>query len=98
MSSAGIDPAALLPVAVATIRCGEAFNFDLYLRDAASRPVLYRGQNFKMQQSDLNALERRGIQTLFIQHSCLDLYERYLRERVLTDTTLSPTARFCAVR
>src|SRR5690242_13507389 len=80
MSTASLDPAALLPVAVATIRCGEAFKFDLYLRDAASRPVLYRGQNFRIQQSDLAALERRGIQTLFILHSSLDLYERYLRE------------------
>lgn len=98
MTPVSIDPAALLPVAVATIRCGEAFDFDLYLRDAASRPVLYRGQNFRMQQSDLSALERRGIQTLFIHHSSLDLYERYLRERVLTDASLPPEARFCAVK
>jgi HD-GYP domain-containing protein (c-di-GMP phosphodiesterase class II) len=98
MSTASLDPAALLPVAVATIRCGEAMNFDLYLRDAANRPVLYRGQNFRMQQSDLTALEKRGIQTLFIRHSSLDLYERYLRERVLTDPSLNPTARFCAVK
>ena len=98
MAPASLDPAALLPVAVATIRCGEAFDFDLYLRDAASRPVLYRGQNFKIQQSDLSALERRGIQTLFILHSSLDLYERYLREQVLTDPKLNPIARFCAVK
>jgi hypothetical protein len=98
MATASLDPASLLPVAVSTIRCGEAFHFDLYLRDAASRPVLYRGQNFQIQQSDLAALERRGIQTLFILHSSLDLYERYLREQVLTDATLNPTARFCAVK
>jgi HD-GYP domain-containing protein (c-di-GMP phosphodiesterase class II) len=98
MSPAPLDPAALLPVAVATIRCGEAFNFDLYLRDAASRPVLYRGQNFKIEPSDLATLERRGIQTLFILHTSLDLYERYLREQVLTDASLNPVARFCAVK
>jgi HD-GYP domain-containing protein (c-di-GMP phosphodiesterase class II) len=98
MATASLDPAALLPVAVSTIRCGEAFHFDLYVRDAASRPVLYRGQNFQIQQSDLAALERRGIQTLFILHSSLDLYERYLREQVLTDAALNPTARFCAVK
>jgi HD-GYP domain-containing protein (c-di-GMP phosphodiesterase class II) len=98
MSLASLDPASLLPVAVSTIRCGEAFSFDLYLRDAASRPVLYRGQSFRIQQSDLSALERRGIQTLFILHSSLDLYERYLRDQVLTDPSLHPTARFCAVK
>lgn len=98
MSTASLDPAALLPVAVATIRCGEAFNFDLYLRDAARRPVLYRGQNFRIQESDLAALERRGIQTLFILHSSVDLYERYLRDQVLTDVNLNPAARFCAVK
>jgi HD-GYP domain-containing protein (c-di-GMP phosphodiesterase class II) len=98
MVLASLDPASLLPVAVATIRCGEAFNFDLYLRDATSRPVLYRAQNFRIQQADLSALERRGIQTLFILHSSLDLYERYLREQVLTDLTLNPAARFCAVK
>jgi HD-GYP domain-containing protein (c-di-GMP phosphodiesterase class II) len=98
MATAPLDPASLLPVAVSTIRVGEAFDFDLYLRDAASRPVLYRGQNFQIQQTDLAALERRGIQTLFILHSSLDLYERYLREQVLTDPKLNPAARFCAVK
>src|SRR4051812_3950272 len=98
MSTTLLDPAALLPIAVSTIRCGEAFNFDLYLRDGASRPVLYRGQNFRMQQSDLATLERRGIRTLYILHSNLDLYERYLRDRVLTDPSLPPTTRFCAVK
>jgi HD-GYP domain-containing protein (c-di-GMP phosphodiesterase class II) len=99
MIAAAIDPASLMPIAVELIRCGESFEFDLYLRDGiAGKPVLYRGKSFPIQQSDLQALQRRGIRTLFIESDDLAEYERYLHERVLTDPSASDDARFCAVR
>jgi len=93
------DAASLMPIAVELIRCGEAFEFDLYLPDGmGGKPVLYRGKSFPIQRSDLEALQRRGIRTLFIAPDCLEHYERYLHERVLTDDSASPAMRFCAVR
>lgn len=88
-----------MPVAVETIRCGESFDFELYLRDsAAGKPVLYRGKSFPIQSSDLKSLAQRGIRTLYVTPESLEFYEQYLRERVLADTSVTGTMRFCAVK
>lgn len=99
MIATGVESASLMPIAVELIRCGEKFDFDLFLRDGgAGKPVLYRGKTFPIQQTDLQALQRRGIRTLFIAAEALVDYERYLHEQVLNDASATPDARFCAVR
>jgi HD-GYP domain-containing protein (c-di-GMP phosphodiesterase class II) len=94
-----VDPASLMPIAVETILCGESFDFELYLRESAtSHPVLYRGKSFPIQSSDLKSIAQRGIRTLYIAPDSLEQYEQYLRERVLADTSIGGTVRFCALK
>jgi HD-GYP domain-containing protein (c-di-GMP phosphodiesterase class II) len=89
---------ALFPIAVETLRCGESFDFALYIRTADGQPVLYRGSRFPFQRNDLNALDRRGVRTLYVAKDAQEEYTRYLREQVMGDKSAPPAVRYCALR
>lgn len=99
MASTIIDPDSLLPVAVETLRCGETFNFDFYFRELTSHTaILYRARRFPIQRTDLMALERRGIRTLYISADAQEEYSRYLREQILSDKAAPAAVRYSALR
>jgi response regulator RpfG family c-di-GMP phosphodiesterase len=92
------DPQSLIPIAIETLGMSEDVPFDLFIKQAAGQIVLYRAANFPFHSSDLEAMQRKGIRTLFISNSSLADYESYLHDQVLTDPNAPATARYCAVR
>jgi response regulator RpfG family c-di-GMP phosphodiesterase len=93
-----VDPKSLLPIAIETLGWSEDVPFDLYLKQSSGQFVLYRAANFPFHKSDLDAMQRRGINTLFITSGSLGDYETYLHQQVLSNTSAPPTARLCALR
>jgi HD-GYP domain-containing protein (c-di-GMP phosphodiesterase class II) len=98
MICAPATPQSLLPIAVETLRCGESFDFDLYMRAVDGEPVLYRGRRFPIQRRDLNSLDQRGIRTLYITADAQQNYSHYLREQVMGDKSAPASVRYCALR
>ena len=92
------DPASLIPIAIETLGMSEDVPFDLFFKQVSGQFVLYRAANFPFHASDLEAMQRRGIRTLYISNGSIAEYEKYLHDQVLTATDATPTARYCAVR
>ena len=89
----------VLPIGVDTLRASALLQFDLYLeqedKDALS---LYRKCSYPLTQDDLDRLNDRGIQTVYIQLSDASSYRDYLRENVLSSEDIPPVRRYHALK
>ena len=94
-----VDSRSLVPIAVETLGFGSPCVLNLYLRPTADgKPVLYRAKSLAMTPADVRVLLARNVRTLYIHAECLDEYEIYLREQVLSSGAATSDARYCALR
>lgn len=73
-------------------------NVDLYcLRPDHATPVLYRSGNYPLHSRDIDELERRGHEALYVSYSSFSDIQKQLfesLEELMADERISPTDRF----
>jgi len=70
-----------IPISVATLVPSTSMGVDLFKQDDEGKSwVLYRGGEYPLADEDLDRLRERGINRLYIDKSCRDQYQNYLRD------------------
>ena len=88
-----------LPVPTATLRAESVLNCDLYIqRPGAVAAELYRGQDYPLDDQDLNDLRDAGFEQLYIRVEDAESYRNYLHEHVLHEPDLNVAARLKALQ
>lgn len=85
--SAAIEQSEFIPIHVVNLVPTEAnAGFDLYRRDLASKKhVLYRGSALALRQSDIETLQERGFEHLYMTPDAYAEYQIFLRDLVGID-------------
>ncbi|MBI3863755.1 MAG: HD domain-containing protein [Planctomycetia bacterium] len=89
---------AYIPVSVKTLRPDQSIGIGLYLRESgAGSYFLYREKGIPLNHSDLEALQARGLSTLYAKGDEFEIYQRYLRgslDSVMADESIPVANRF----
>ena len=76
------DNLQFVPVALDSLRPNTALEFDLYLRSDPLQPVvLFREQNYPLEERDVRSLSESGIDSLYISAQQAESFERYVPRR-----------------
>ncbi|HVX60857.1 MAG TPA: HD domain-containing phosphohydrolase [Pirellulales bacterium] len=93
------DKLQFVPVALDSLRPNTALEFDLYLRSDPRQPVvLFREQNYPLEERDVRSLSESGIDSLYISAQQAESFERYVRETVIGDETIPVSDRYKILR
>src|SRR5262245_51076061 len=88
-----------LPVSTATLCAATDLNFDLYVQHSGRGfAELYRDANYPLTDADLDRLRQQGIDHLYIRWDQNESYQKYLREHVLSDTSVALSLRIRALK
>ncbi len=83
-----------LPIAVQTLFGADLADFDLYVHNKSSRPLLFRSRTVPLTDEDLERLVGSGVRTLLIGYADRLAYEEHLHARLTSDSDLSLADRY----
>ncbi|MCG8585734.1 MAG: HD domain-containing protein [Pirellulales bacterium] len=86
-------------LAVEMLRPPAELNFSLYLfKEGDAQPRLYRDAKYPITEADVDRLKESGTEYLYVVSNEVHEYCEYLKETVVSDTSVEPTLRYEALR